>query len=39
MNEPVSLNFVLGTIGVILVVIAIGIILVNQRTKKLKKGE
>lgn len=31
MNEPVSLTFILETIGVILVAIAIGIVLVKNK--------
>ncbi len=37
MGEPVSLNFIFATIGVIVAVTALGIVLVNKRTKKMKK--
>lgn len=36
MSEPVSLNFIFATIGVVIVLTAIGIVLVNQKTKKEK---
>lgn len=39
MNEPVTLTFIFQTIGVILALTAIGIVLVNQKTKKLKKEQ
>lgn len=35
-SEPVSLAFIFKTIGVILVGVAIGIVLVNMKTKKEK---
>jgi hypothetical protein len=37
MGEPVSLTFIFQTIGVILAITALGIVLVNRKTKKLKK--
>jgi len=37
MGEPVSFNFILATVGVILVLISVGIVLVNQKTKKKEK--
>jgi hypothetical protein len=33
MGEPVSLSFIFQTIGVILVITAICVVLVNQKTK------
>jgi hypothetical protein len=36
MNEAVTLNFIFQTIGVILIVTAICVILVNMKTKKIK---
>lgn len=36
-SEPVSLTFIFETIGAIFVAVAIGILLVNYRTKKLKE--
>jgi len=37
MSEPVTLTFIFQTIGVILAITAIGIVLVNRKTKKLKE--
>jgi len=38
MNEPVSLTFIFETVGVILVMIAIGIFLVkNKKVEKIKE--
>jgi hypothetical protein len=37
MGEPVSLNFIFATIGVIVMLTAIGIVLVNKKTKKKKE--
>jgi hypothetical protein len=38
MNEPVSLTFIFETVGVILVMIAIGIVLVkNKKVEKIKE--
>ena len=37
MGEPVSLTFIFQTIGVILAVTAVGVLLVNYRTKKSKE--
>jgi len=34
MNEPVTLNFIFGTIGVILVITGIAILLVNKKAKQ-----
>lgn len=39
MGEPVTLSFIFQTIGVILAVTAIGIVLVNRKTKQLKKEQ
>jgi hypothetical protein len=39
MSEPVSLSFIITTIGVILGLTALGVVLVNIKTKKLKKGK
>jgi hypothetical protein len=39
MGEPVTLSFIFQTIGVIVVVTAIGIVLVNRKTKQLKKEQ
>jgi hypothetical protein len=39
MSEPVSLSFIFVTIGVILFFTAIGVFLVNQKSKKMKKGK
>ena len=39
MGEPVTLTFIFQTIGVILVVTAIGVVLVNKKTKSLKKEQ
>jgi hypothetical protein len=36
MNEAVSLTFIFQTIGAILVVSAIAVLLINNKTKKLK---
>jgi len=37
MNEPVTLTFIFQTIGVVLAVTALGIVLVNRKTKKIKE--
>jgi hypothetical protein len=37
MTEPVELNFIFQTIAVILIVTAISVILVNNKTKQLNK--
>jgi len=37
MDQPVTLTFIFQTIGVILALTAIGIFLVNRKTKKLKE--
>jgi hypothetical protein len=37
MDQPVTLTFIFQTIGVILAVIAIFVLLVNNKTKKIKK--
>lgn len=39
MSEPVSLSFIITTIGVILGLTTLGVVLVNIKTKKLKKGK
>ncbi|MEA2019808.1 MAG: hypothetical protein U9N59_15320 [Campylobacterota bacterium] len=39
MNEPVTLTFIFQTIGVILAVTAIFVLLVNNKTKSIKKRE
>jgi hypothetical protein len=36
MNEAVSLTFIFQTIGAILVVSALAVLLINNKTKKLK---
>jgi hypothetical protein len=37
MSEPVTLTFIFQTIGVILAITAIGVVLVNKKTRSLKK--
>jgi hypothetical protein len=37
MSEPVTLTFIFQTIGVILLCAAVGVLLVNFRTKKIKE--
>ncbi len=39
MNEPVTLNFIFQTIGVILGLTAIGIVLVKIKANKIKKDK
>lgn len=37
MNEPVTLNFIFGTIGVILAVTAVAVFFVNKEAKRRNK--
>ena len=37
MSEPVSLTFIFGTVGAIVVLVALGIVLVNRKMKKIKE--
>ena len=37
LTKPVEFTFILETIGVIFIVIAISILLINQKTKQLKE--
>ncbi len=39
MNEPIGFGFIIATIALILVAVAIGIVLVNKKTKELKDKE
>ena len=39
MDEPVTLGFIFQTIGVILVITALGIVFVNYKTKQMKKNK
>jgi len=39
MDQPVTLTFIFQTIGVILALTALGIVLVNRKTKKLKEDK
>ncbi len=36
-SQPVSLAFIFATIGVILLVVALGIVAVNKKTKQIKE--